>query len=219
MERRSRIVRGRKCEPHALQWEHLGHHQRERCRTRFLKKWGRLGVAMAGWTGLATPRADTVSDRQASAISRDDAPWNFVGRRLAPLPRVFPGLLLAGRPLLYLETAAKLLKLLEGSFGLFSKCALKSFNIQTDFDSAIRRFDPSRPSQPFRRLVRLPKRRRNGPEMRAFRVSASVSGRPLCRVDGSPDVVDNQVTCIRVMGGYGMVRFRPKASVEEVATE
>jgi len=31
---------------------------------------------------------------------------------------------------------------------LFSKCALKSLNNQTDFDSAIRRFDPSRPSQP-----------------------------------------------------------------------
>jgi hypothetical protein len=47
----------------------------------------------------------------------------------------------------YLETTAKLLKLLEGVSSLFSKCALKSFNNRADFDSAIRRFDPSRPSQ------------------------------------------------------------------------
>jgi hypothetical protein len=40
-----------------------------------------------------------------------------------------------------LETTAKLLKLLE-RFQLFSKCPLKSLNNQTDFDSAIRRFDP-----------------------------------------------------------------------------
>jgi hypothetical protein len=32
-------------------------------------------------------------------------------------------------------------------FDIFSKCALKSLNNQVDFDSAIRRFDPSRPSQ------------------------------------------------------------------------
>jgi hypothetical protein len=43
-----------------------------------------------------------------------------------------------------LETAAKLLKSLEGILSPFSKCALKSLNNQTDFDSAIRRFDPSR---------------------------------------------------------------------------
>jgi hypothetical protein len=45
-----------------------------------------------------------------------------------------------------LETAAKLLKLLERVLAVSSKCALKSLNNQTDFDSAIRRFDPSRPS-------------------------------------------------------------------------
>jgi hypothetical protein len=48
-----------------------------------------------------------------------------------------------------LETAPNLLELLERLFSLFSKCALKSFNNQADFDSAIRRFDPSRPSQDF----------------------------------------------------------------------
>jgi hypothetical protein len=47
-----------------------------------------------------------------------------------------------------LETDAKLLKLREGIFSLFSKCSLKLLNNQADFDSAIRRFDPSRPSQP-----------------------------------------------------------------------
>ena len=44
--------------------------------------------------------------------------------------------------------AAKLLKLLEGVLSIFSKLPLKSLNNQADFDSAIRRFDPSRPSQP-----------------------------------------------------------------------
>src|SRR6185436_10590652 len=47
----------------------------------------------------------------------------------------------------YLETAAKLLELLEPVLTIFSKFALKSLNNQADFDSAIRRFDPSRPSQ------------------------------------------------------------------------
>jgi len=44
-----------------------------------------------------------------------------------------------------LETAAKLLKLLEGILAIFSKCALKSLDIQADFDSAIQMSDPSRP--------------------------------------------------------------------------
>jgi hypothetical protein len=47
----------------------------------------------------------------------------------------------------HLATAAKLLKLLERLSAIFSECALKSLNNQADFDSAIRRFDPSRPSQ------------------------------------------------------------------------
>jgi hypothetical protein len=46
-----------------------------------------------------------------------------------------------------LETTAKLLKLLGGNSRLFSKCALKSLDDQADFDSAMRRFGPSRPSQ------------------------------------------------------------------------
>jgi hypothetical protein len=54
------------------------------------------------------------------------------------------------RLLPYLEMAAKLLELLEGFLAVFSKCDLNSLNNQADFDSAIRRFDPSRPSQPVR---------------------------------------------------------------------
>src|SRR6185312_12999158 len=49
--------------------------------------------------------------------------------------------------------------------------------VPTDFDSAIRRFDPSRPSQPFLWSGGLPKTRRDGPEIRAFRELARVSGR------------------------------------------
>jgi hypothetical protein len=64
-----------------------------------------------------------------------------------PVASDFAGLILRRGSLLYLETAANLLKLLEGGSGLFSKCALKSLENQTDFDSAIRRFDPSRSSQ------------------------------------------------------------------------
>jgi hypothetical protein len=52
-----------------------------------------------------------------------------------------------GKAAFHLETAAKLLKLLERISPIFSKCALKLLNNQADFDSAIRRFDPSRPSQ------------------------------------------------------------------------
>ena len=53
----------------------------------------------------------------------------------------------ARRHSFHLETAAKLLNLLEGILILFSKRALKSLNNQTDFDSAIRRFDPSAPAK------------------------------------------------------------------------
>src|SRR5262249_36608678 len=50
----------------------------------------------------------------------------------------------------HLETAAKLLKLLERVLAIFSKCALKLLDNQADFDSAIRRFESSRPSQAVR---------------------------------------------------------------------
>jgi hypothetical protein len=42
--------------------------------------------------------------------------------------------------LLYLETTAKLLKMLGGILSIFSECDLKSLNNPADFDSAILRF-------------------------------------------------------------------------------
>jgi len=57
------------------------------------------------------------------------------------------------RAVFHLETVANLLILLERVSTVFSKCDLKSLNKQADFDSAIRRFDPSRPSQRFQRLT------------------------------------------------------------------
>jgi hypothetical protein len=51
----------------------------------------------------------------------------------------------------------------------------------SDFEIAISRFDSFRPSHPFPRSARLPKRRENGPEILAFRSFAFVSGLPLCR--------------------------------------
>jgi hypothetical protein len=46
----------------------------------------------------------------------------------------------------HLETRAKLLKSLERVWANFPKCALKSLDNQTDFDSAIPRFESWRPS-------------------------------------------------------------------------
>lgn len=61
----------------------------------------------------------------------------------APLPQVFRDGSLLRALLPYLETTAKLLKLLKGVSRLFPKCPLKSLNNQTDFDSAIRAPDRS----------------------------------------------------------------------------
>ena len=49
----------------------------------------------------------------------------------------------------YLEMATKPLKLLERVLTYLSKCGLKSLDNQADFDSAIRRFESSRPSHAF----------------------------------------------------------------------
>ena len=67
--------------------------------------------------------------------------------RIATAPAFLIDSKLPKRAVFHLETAGKLLRLLEGILSLLSKGALKSLNNQTDFDSAIRRFDPSRPSQ------------------------------------------------------------------------
>jgi hypothetical protein len=47
-----------------------------------------------------------------------------------------------------------------------------------DFDSTMRRFESSRPSQAVRRSARLPKKRENRPEMPAFRAVDFVSRLP-----------------------------------------
>jgi hypothetical protein len=48
----------------------------------------------------------------------------------------------------HLETATKLLKLLERVLTDFSKYPLKSLDNQADFDSAIPRFESWRPAKP-----------------------------------------------------------------------
>ena len=51
------------------------------------------------------------------------------------------------KALRYLEMPIKQLISLEANSAMFSKRALKSLNNQTDFDSAIRRFDPPAPAR------------------------------------------------------------------------
>jgi hypothetical protein len=48
----------------------------------------------------------------------------------------------------HLETAAKLLKLLERALPFFAKCALKLLDNQADFDSAMPKSPPLLPRQP-----------------------------------------------------------------------
>jgi hypothetical protein len=47
----------------------------------------------------------------------------------------------------HLEMVAKILNSRAVILSIITKYVLKSLSNQTDFDSAIRRFDPSRPSQ------------------------------------------------------------------------
>jgi hypothetical protein len=54
------------------------------------------------------------------------------------------------------ESAANLLRDMEVNFGNFSEYALISFKVLPDFDSTMRRFESSRPSQPVRRLETSP---------------------------------------------------------------
>jgi hypothetical protein len=64
-----------------------------------------------------------------------------------PIDPLFQNCAAPARAIFHLETAAKLLKLLERVLAAFSKCALKSLDNQSDFDSAIPRFESWRPSQ------------------------------------------------------------------------
>jgi hypothetical protein len=73
-----------------------------------------------------------------------------------------------------------------GIFVIFSKCALKSLNNQADFDSAIRRFDSSRPSQAVRPSCRYPVRCQKGPPTAGFCIWPPVSRLPI-RLFGAPN--------------------------------
>src|SRR6267143_4737288 len=56
--------------------------------------------------------------------------------------------------------------------------------LAADFDSTIRRFESSRPSQAVWHLSKLAEKRGNSPEIRAIRVFDTVSGLPICRTWG-----------------------------------
>jgi hypothetical protein len=78
------------------------------------------------------------------------------------------------------------------------------------------RFESSRPSHPFLRSARLPKRRENGPEIRAFRAFAFVSGPPVCRGEGgngrkSPAFSANIPVLERLLAETGLITTAARA--------
>jgi hypothetical protein len=66
----------------------------------------------------------------------------------------------------------------EPNFSIFSECALNSKEKWSDFDSAIRRFESSRPSQPVRSLGFYPESRRKKPAQAALFARPPVSDVP-----------------------------------------
>ncbi|QOG23355.1 hypothetical protein [Bradyrhizobium sp. SEMIA] len=88
-----------------------------------------------------------VSLNQRLYRERRGAPFIFALERAQQL-RSLGCLMRAEEAALHLEMPAKQLILQEANSAISSKCALKSLNNQTDFDSAIRRFDPSPPPPP-----------------------------------------------------------------------
>jgi hypothetical protein len=73
------------------------------------------------------------------------------------------------------ESSANLLIHIGSNSAGYSEYALISLKVLPDFDSTMRRFESSRPSQAVVRSAWLPKRLENRPEIRAFRVFDSVS--------------------------------------------
>jgi len=73
-----------------------------------------------------------------------------------------------------------------------------------DFDSAIRRFDSCRSSQPFMRSARFSKKRENGPEIPAFRAFDFVSGLPV--PDFEVEIAESLWTCRRIFPFCGDYR-------------
>ncbi len=107
--------------------------------------------------GLVAPDIDT-----GASLERECKRWRNTDRVLqsaaadrvleiecgrSPSPQILQRLILPARAVRHLETAAKLLKLLERVLAVFSKCALKLLDNQVGFDSAIPRFESWRPSQ------------------------------------------------------------------------
>jgi hypothetical protein len=94
-------------------------------------------------------------------------------------PRPEPSRLRAVRRYGHSESPANLLIHVRSYSASYSECALISLKVLPDFDSTIRRFESSRPSQAFRQLARHPGKREIGPEIPAFRGLVSVSRLPI----------------------------------------
>jgi hypothetical protein len=102
----------------------------------------------AAYTARAIAKTGSFSGCEfgkSNALSPTQAP-----DRVGPLQCPLLGLILPAESHFHLQTATKLLKLLERVLTDFSKRPLKSLDNQADFDSAIRRFESSRPSQCFK---------------------------------------------------------------------
>ena len=73
-----------------------------------------------------------------------------------------------GQALPHSESTANLLMRNGANFDIFSECALILLANWSDFDSAIRRFDSSRPSQPVRSLEIFPAKSLESPPLAGF---------------------------------------------------
>ncbi|MDB5617861.1 hypothetical protein [Tardiphaga sp.] len=78
-------------------------------------------------------------------------------------------------PIPYSEWAANLLILLGVDFPSDSECALILLEVRADFDSPMRRFEPSRPSQAFRAFGQTAPLAEKGPHLAGFRTFGKVS--------------------------------------------
>jgi hypothetical protein len=112
------------------------------------------------------------------------------------------------RAALYLETAANLLRLLKRVWAISSKRALELLNNQTDFDSAIRRFDASRPSHALAFLENFLPLIRKARQMRAFLIANGLR-RPMIELFGSKIPKSLQPT-LRKLPFSGDAPWRPK---------
>jgi hypothetical protein len=105
------------------------------------------------------------------------------------------------------ESLANLLIHIGSNFTGYSECALISLKVLPDFDSTMRRFESSRPSQAFVRFPWLPKRREDRPEIRAFRVLVSVSVLLVQRSQG--EIAESLRPCTGIFPFCGDCRQRP----------